>query len=64
MKFKLAKIKKRLILVTIQLNQNTMTIQRNQSLVGKMKGESEVVVIKKFVALKPKTYLLFAECNS
>ena len=64
MKFKLAKIKKRLILVTIQLNQNTMTIQRNQSLVGKMKGESEVVVIKKFVALKPKTYLLFAEYNS
>ena len=64
MKFKLAKIKKGLILITIQLNQNTMTTQRNQSLVGKMKGESAVAVIKKFVGLKPKTYLLFAECNS
>ena len=47
----LAKIKKSLIFVIIQLSQNIMMIS-NKLVVGKMKGEAIVVVITEFVGLK------------
>ena len=59
----LTAIKKCLILVIIQLSQNTMMIQTNQSL-KKMRDETGGVAIKEFVELKPKMYSFLVDDNS
>ena len=59
----LAVIKKCLTLVIVQLSQNTMMIQTNQSL-EKTKDETCCVTIEEFVGSKPKMYSLLIVDNS
>ena len=59
----LAVIKKCLILVVIQLRQNTMIIQTNQSSENR-KNQNCDVAITEFVGMKPKMYSLLVDDKS
>ena len=59
----LTAIRKFLILVIIQLSQNTMMIQTNQSF-KKMRDETGGVAIKEFVELKLKMHSFLVDDNS
>ena len=58
----LARIKKCLTLVTIQLSQNIMIIDKLY--VGKMEDETAGVAIEEFIGLKSKVYSYLGDENS
>ena len=59
----LARIKKFLTLVIIQLSQSIMIIQK-KLFVGKMEGETAGVAIEEFIGLKSKVYSYLVDENS
>ena len=59
----LARIKKFLTLVIIQLSQSIMIIQK-KLFVGKMEGETAGVAIEEFIGLKSKMYSYLVDENS